>query len=177
MVNMQQEYALAVHLRACGHFLYYQTGGKTGQRRILMSLLRLESLTQRELQDALDISSGALSEILQKMEAADLVARQKSAHDKRQVRLSLTPKGREKALGLKAHYTCTLGRMFECLGTEEKAQLGAILEKLVAHLDALKADPLFLAETEGVLGNAHCCPNEKMKFGGPGCLACKEEYK
>lgn len=149
MADMHQEHALASRLRACGHFLYYQTGGKAGQRRILVTLLKRESLTQKELQDALEISSGALSEILGKMEEAKLIARKKSRDDKRQVKLTLTGAGREMALQVKAHYASMLGRMFECLNEEERARLDALLEKLVAHLDTLKIDPP-LVEGAGV---------------------------
>jgi DNA-binding MarR family transcriptional regulator len=141
--ELQQEHVLASRLRACGHFLYYQTGGKAGQRRILVTLLKHESITQKELQDALEISTGALSEILQKMEEASLVERQKSSDDRRQVKLTLTPAGKDMAVRMKAHYIRTLERMFECLGGEEKAQLCELLEKLVEHLGSLKTDPLF----------------------------------
>lgn len=144
-MELQQEHALASCLRACGHFLYYQTGGKAGQRRILVTLLKQEGLTQKELQDVLEISSGALSEILQKMEDSSLIERKKSSDDKRQMKLSLTPAGKGMALQVKAHYFRTLERMFECLAEQEKTQLGGILEKLVAHLDSLKTDPFFEA--------------------------------
>ena len=151
---MQREHALAARLRACGHFLYYQTGGKAGQRRILVTLLRRGSLTQKELQDALEISSGALSEILQKMEEAALIARKKSSDDKRQVKLALTPAGRDAALRAREHYMRMLGRMFECLDEGEKERLGEILEKLTEHLDALKADPLLEAGADGARSGA-----------------------
>ena len=118
-MELQQEYALASRMRTCGHFLYYQTGGKAGQRRILVTLLKQEGITQKELQDVLEISSGALSEILQKMEDASLIERKKSSDDKRQVKLSLTPAGKDMALQVKAHYFRTLERMFKCLGEQE----------------------------------------------------------
>lgn len=151
-METQQEHVLASNLRACGRFLYYQTGGKAGQRRILVILLERESLTQKELQDVLDISSGALSEILQKMEEAALVERQRRCDDKRQVELTLTPAGKGMALQVKAHYDCTLARMFECLGGEEKRDLGEILAKLVGHLDVLKTDPLFETGVDNFCG-------------------------
>ena len=163
-MSMQQDHALAAYLRACGHFLYYQTGAKYGQRRILVTLLKRESLSQRELQDTLDITSGALSEILQKMEDSSLVERQKNADDKRQVRLTLTRLGRQQAMQMKAHYSRTLERMFECLSDEEKADLSATLEKLVAHLDEIKCDPLFQAGPGCACGAAsvgQIYPNDK----------------
>ena len=148
-MEKQREHMLVTRLRACGNFLYYQTGGKAGQRRILVTLLRLEDLTQKELQDILDISSGALSEILQKMDDAALIERRKSKSDRRQVKLALTDEGRRRALEARAHYLRTLERMFECLSEEEQEQLGGILDKLVGHLDALKADPLLESGAEG----------------------------
>ncbi len=143
-----QEHTLAVRLKTCGRFLYYQIGGKAGQQRILMRLNNRGPTTQKELQDVLEISSGALSEILQKMEDGGLILRAKSTEDKRQVDLSLTPKGRVKAQADEAHYHRTLDRMFECLTKEQKDQLEETLGVLTAHLDELKSDPDFALSLE-----------------------------
>ncbi len=150
MPELTQEHLLAARLRACGHFLYYQTGGKAGQRRILVTLLKRGELTQKELQDALEISSGALSEILQKIEEAGWIERRKSRSDKRQVKLGLTDAGTSLALSVKEHYFKTLTRMFECLNVEERDQLEALLEKLVEHLDSIKNDAMFQAGADDV---------------------------
>ena len=144
----QQEHTLAIRLKACGRFLYYQVGGKAGQQRILMRLDSHGKTTQKELQDVLEISSGALSEILQKMEDSGMIQRTKSAEDKRQVDLSLTPEGREKAIYVEEHYHRTLTRMFECLSAEQKDQLEATLGILNAHLDEIKSDPAFAQNLE-----------------------------
>ncbi|HWS29692.1 MAG TPA: MarR family transcriptional regulator [Clostridia bacterium] len=156
-MELQLEHALAARLRACGHFLYYQTGGKAGQRRILVTLLKRGSLTQKELQDTLEVSAAALSEILGKMEEASLIERKKSDDDKRQVRLLLLQKGRSAAIKAQEHYVRMLDRMFECLSDAEKNTLDEILGKLAAHLDTLRADPILEAGAEG----AHCkqCKN------------------
>ncbi len=100
-------------------------------------------ITQKELQDVLEISSGALSEILQKMEDGELILRTKCAEDKRQVNLSLTQQGREKALSVEEHYHRTLERTFECLNAEQKDQLEETLGILTAHLEEIKSDPAF----------------------------------
>lgn len=147
----QQEHILAIRLKACGRFLYYQVGGKAGQQRILMRLNTHGQTTQKELQDVLEISSGALSEILQKMEDSGMISRTKSAEDKRQVDLALTPKGREMAQSVEAHYHRTLERMFECLSAEEKTQLEETLGVLTAHLEEIKSDPAFAQGLE------NCC--------------------
>ena len=147
--KLSREFELAASLRACGHFLYYQTGGKAGQRRILVTLLKSGDLTQKELQETLDVSSGALSEILQKMEEAALVVRKKSPGDKRQVKIALTLEGESMARSADEHYARTLERMFECLDAGEAERLGETLNKLAKHLDTLKADPLLTAGAEG----------------------------
>ena len=147
----QQEHVLAIRLKTCGRFLHYQVGGKAGQQRILMRLDSHGKTTQKELQDVLEISSGALSEILQKMEDSDLIQRTKSAEDKRQVDLVLTAKGRETARSVEAHYHRTLERMFECLTAEQKEQLEKTLGILTAHLDEIKSDPAFAQNLE------NCC--------------------
>ncbi|MPN06094.1 hypothetical protein SDC9_153349 [bioreactor metagenome] len=143
-----QEHTLAIRLKTCGRFLYYQVGGKAGQQRILMRLNSYGQTTQKELQDVLEISSGALSEILQKMEDSGLISRTKSAEDKRQVDLSLTQLGRETARSVEEHYHQTLERMFECLSPEQKNQLEQTLGILIAHLEEIKSDPAFAQSLE-----------------------------
>lgn len=143
-----QEHTLAIRLKTCGRFLYYQVGGKAGQQRILMRLNSHGQTTQKELQDVLEISSGALSEILQKMEDSGLISRTKSAEDKRQVDLSLTQLGRETAHSVEEHYHQTLERMFECLSPEQKNQLEQTLGILIAHLEEIKSDPAFAQSLE-----------------------------
>ena len=150
-MKYQQEHTIAIRLKTCGRFLYYQIGGKAGQQRILMRLNIHGQTTQKELQDVLEISSGATSEILQKMEDSGLILRQKSADDKRQVDLTLTPNGRETANSVEAHYHRTLTRMFECLSAEQKTQLEETLGILISHLDEIKSDPDFAQNLEG------CC--------------------
>ena len=46
-----QEHTLAIRLKTCGRFLYYQVGGKAGQQRILMRLNSHGQTSQKELQD------------------------------------------------------------------------------------------------------------------------------
>ena len=146
----QQEHTLAIRLKTCGRFLYYQVGGKAGQQRILMRLNSHGKTTQKELQDVLEISSGALSEILQKMEDSGLILRTKSAEDKRQVDLLLTPHGLQSAHMVEEHYHQTLERTFECLSAEQKNQLEETLGILTAHLEEIKSDPAFAQSLENV---------------------------
>lgn len=147
-MDQRQEHVLAVRLKMCGRFLFYQVGGKAGQQRILMTLLTHGHMTQKELQDRLEISSGAMSEILQKMEDANLIARSKSSDDKRLVDLALSEHGTAVAGQVKEQYHLSLSRIFECLDAEQANQLESILDVLTKHLEELKADPLFARAAE-----------------------------
>ena len=149
-MDPRQEHILAVRLKTCGRFLFYQVGGKTGQQRILMTLHTLGHMTQKELQDRLEVSSGALSEILQKMEDANLIVRAKSADDKRQVDLALSEHGKVVALEVKERYHRSLARIFECYDDSQRDQLEELLGVLTQHLDELKSDPLFTQAAEAM---------------------------
>ena len=149
-MDPRQEHILAVQLKTIGRFLFYQVGGKAGQQRILMTLLALEHMTQKELQDRLEISSGAMSEILQKMEDANLITRSKSSDDKRQVDLALSEHGKTAALQVKERYHLSLARIFECYDEKQRDQLQLLLEELTRHLDELKTDPLFKQTAEAM---------------------------
>ncbi len=84
-------------MRACGHHLYIRSGRSAGQGRILAILLERSSMTQKELQEILQIQPGSISEILAKMEEKSLIRRQKSDGDRRRSVIELTATGRGEA--------------------------------------------------------------------------------
>ncbi len=128
---------LISRLRECGHFLHYKTGEKGGQRRILIKILAHGSLTQRQLQELMKLSSGAISEILAKMEAEGLITRVKSEGDKRQVELTLTDCGRESAIRLVKADAQLARQLFSVLSASEKEELAGLLKKLLAGWNAM----------------------------------------
>ena len=81
-----------------GHFLHLHAGGRSGKQRMLERILREGgTISQRELQDTVPISSAAVSEVLAKLEFEGLITRTRSESDKRQlehapVRMSPTPR-------------------------------------------------------------------------------------
>ena len=60
----ESDLRLVGRLRECGHFLYYRMGKKSGQSRILVKILAQGSLTQRQLQERMNLSSGTMGGIL-----------------------------------------------------------------------------------------------------------------
>lgn len=122
---------LRMLMRRCGHVLWHQSGGKESQKRILSILSRHEVMTQKELQEELDIKSGSLSEILGKIEHDALIERKPNEQDKRNIDVCLSEAGKQAVqLNRQARQQETK-EMFACLSEEEKDQLLVILHKLV----------------------------------------------
>jgi DNA-binding MarR family transcriptional regulator len=70
------------------------------QYLVMLALWEQQTLTVRELGDALQLDSGTLSPLLKRLEAAGLVRRKRRTNDERTVEATLTDKGR--ALRMKA---------------------------------------------------------------------------
>lgn len=87
-------------------------------------------MSQKELNEILQIQPGSLSEILTKLEQKDLITREKDAEDKRKCIVKLTPAGKTAAQGQKPRLE--EDNMFSVLSNEEQSQLKAILKKLLA---------------------------------------------
>lgn len=71
--------------------------GKASQKRILVILNELETITQRDLTERLGIQPGSASEILSKMESAGWICRPQNETDRRTIDVCLTDSGRELA--------------------------------------------------------------------------------
>jgi DNA-binding MarR family transcriptional regulator len=77
-----------------GHFLHLHAGGRSGKQHMLERILREGgTVSQRELQDTVPISSAAVSEVLAKLESEGLITRTRSESDKRQLDVTFTENG------------------------------------------------------------------------------------
>ena len=101
------------------------------QARVLSILREHGPMSQRDLLALLDVRSSSLSELLSKLEAGGLIARERNPDDRRGFILSAT------GAGLALSETDADGRepdFFACLDPTEKAQLAAILTKIATPL-------------------------------------------
>lgn len=125
-----------------GHFLHQHRGGMSGQQHVLVALLKNGStMNQRDLQQFSRIASGSISELLAKLEAEGLVTRLRSQTDRRQLTITLTPEGTERALEVVREWDRFDARAFACLTEDEVAELADTLDRLAAHwreLDTIK---------------------------------------
>ena len=123
---------LIINLRDLGHIMRFLYEGKASQKRILIILNELKTITQRDLTEHLGIQPGSASEILSKLESAGLIIRTQNETDRRTTDVSLTDAGRELAVEALAQRQRRHEEMFSCISEEEKEKLLLLLERIYA---------------------------------------------
>lgn len=121
---------LVINLRDLGHIMRLLYEGKASQKRILIILDELETVTQKDLTERLGIKPGSASEILSKLESAGLIIRTRNEADHRTTDVCLTDSGRELAAEALAQRQKRHKEMFSCLSEEERQELLSLLEKV-----------------------------------------------
>lgn len=125
-----------------------------GQGRILAVLTERDGVTTRELVEVLDVRPSSLNESLGRLEARGLVERRQSQADGRQVEVRITDVGRELARTIEERDP---SKMFDCLTDEEREQLGALLDKVIAST----------REARGHGRHGHGCHGHGPEGGAP----------
>ena len=128
---------LAGKLARCGKVLSHHLGEQRGQGQILRILSEEGDLSQRALQDRMEIRSGSMSELAAKLENKGLIVRVRDDQDKRKVLLSLTELGRDRV----AHQTETdicqrRAELFSALSKDEQDVLQSLLTKLLTDWES-----------------------------------------
>ncbi|MCD7839429.1 MAG: MarR family transcriptional regulator [Erysipelotrichaceae bacterium] len=118
---------LAGLLIKCSQVLNHKMGKKQGQGRILEILNERDTISQKELQDILNIKAGSISEILSKLEKSGKIIRYKDNNDKRKSVIQITDKGRNTI----THYQNNNEDIFFMLDDNEKEQLSYLLNKIL----------------------------------------------
>ena len=117
-----------------GYFLHVHWGGRNGKQHVLTELLAHGSqMTQRALQEASCITSASLSEVISKLEREGLVARERSERDGRQLTVTLTEAGGERAAEVLRTRDEFNARAFSCLTDAETEELAGLLDRLAEH--------------------------------------------
>lgn len=117
-----------------GHYLYWHAGGRGGKHAILvLLLLNGGRLPQREVLERSHITSAALSEVLAKLESEGLIARTRSAQDRRQLDVVLTQEGEACARDMLETKRRFEADSLSVLTEEEKRELQSLLERVRAH--------------------------------------------
>ena len=86
-------------------------------------------MTQREIQERLQIQPGSVSELTGKLELKGFVTRSRDEDDRRRVVLTLTPTGRKAAEAAASRKDVAV--RFDGLTEAERGELAALLEKVI----------------------------------------------
>lgn len=121
---------LIINMRDLNHIMRSLYEGKASQKRILIILNEVGSITQRDLTERLGIKPGSASEILSKLENAGYISRTMSEADRRTANILLTEKGVQAAMEAAGQRSRRHVEMFSCLSENEKTELLVLLEKL-----------------------------------------------
>lgn len=126
-------------LRRCGHFLHHRMGGgKASQSRVLHILDHHEGITQSQLQETMGIRQSSMSELVQKLEEQDLIVRERSDRDRRQILISLTDAGREELRANDEKRSLQAQQLLNSLSEGEQEQLSMLLGKLLSDWEEMR---------------------------------------
>ena len=122
--------------------LFAQHGLQPGEFDVLATLRRSGApyaLTPTALYEAAMLSSGGMTNRIDRLEAAGLIERQKHPSDRRGVLVALTSQGRELIDKLVLLHVANEQRMLASLTAREQGQLGQLLAKLLQGMAQAKA--------------------------------------
>ena len=130
--NADKNDRLIFNFRDINHTMRALYEGRGSQKRILMILLDVGTITQRGLTEWLGIQPGSASAVLAKLEKSGLIARTENPDDRRTTDITLTEQGKEMAEEAAEQRKLRHEQMFINLTEGEKDTLLALLEKLNA---------------------------------------------
>jgi MarR family 2-MHQ and catechol resistance regulon transcriptional repressor len=100
------------------------------QLGVLEALLHKGAMTHRDLGRKVLISAGNVSDVVDKLERRELVARARDPADRRAVRVELTGPGRALIEDLFPRHAADIARAMAGLSSGELRELGALLRRL-----------------------------------------------
>jgi len=108
---------------------------------IVLTKLREGTLNASDLCRTMRYDNGALTRLLDQLEARGYVERERSQADRRVVELRLTPAGRRKVTQLMPLLVDCLNSSLASFSKAEFSELVRLLDKLIAGLHAPRQDP------------------------------------
>lgn len=109
---------------------------------LLVELRAAGEVTQQQMADRLSIDKSRVSRLCAALERKDLLARERDASDRRNLRLCLTESGEKAAAGLRRAWRAYHDRMLGAMTPSERRALLAGLTAFSRELAAAHADQL-----------------------------------
>ena len=104
------------------------------QATLLCRLYVNNGMTQSEIADQLSVQGATVTNILQRMEEAGLVTRQRDMDDNRLVRVYLTDSGREKERAITEQFLHLERAVFEGISEPDRARLHRLLGQMLHNM-------------------------------------------
>lgn len=112
-------------------------GMHRGQALVLCAVVGRGGLTQTELAGELSVRGATVTNMLQKLEEANLVTRQRDAEDNRLVRVHATEAGRELELSLSRQLDSLEDAVLAGLNAADRAVLRRLVWQMIANLEGI----------------------------------------
>jgi DNA-binding MarR family transcriptional regulator len=109
-------------------------GMHRAQAGLLCRLYVNNGMTQSELADQLAVQGATITNILQRMEDAGLVARRRDPDDNRLVRVYLTEAGREHERAITQKFFELEAAVFDGIGETERVRLRGLLRQMLTNM-------------------------------------------
>lgn len=138
VIGRLHEYALRLDREQLAP-LFAAHGLQRGEFDVLATLRRAGApfaLTPTALYETMMLSSGGMTARIDRLERRGLIAREPNPDDRRGVLVALTPEGRALVETVVTRHAANETRLLSGLTAEELAQLGALLKRALAALDA-----------------------------------------
>ena len=119
-----------------------------GQWRFLRELWREDGITQRELSERLSMREPSTVAAVRSLENAALVRRVRDDHDKRKIRVPLTPRAKRLRLPLLRHVRDVNALATEGIPARDLETTRRVLLQLIANLEACSGGQLTRGEAE-----------------------------
>ena len=116
-----------------------RVGLKPRQVHAILHLAENGGMTQRELGEVMAVDPSILVGVLNPLEEAGLISRQRDNTDRRRHNILLTPAGRKKIAEVEREQAAAEDTYFAGLEPAERAQLLELLFRAGAHLDGREA--------------------------------------
>ena len=139
---------------------------------ILIQLTRHTHLSPTELSLHLGYDMGALTRIVDDLQAKRLVHRGRSEHDRRAVQIAVTPEGRRLAFSIKATVVDLINDLVEPFTKAETEMLISLLQRLLLHMEgapgrysseASMAAEKSLSDRHAAAANVPATPSRKVQ--------------
>jgi MarR family transcriptional regulator, organic hydroperoxide resistance regulator len=109
-------------------------GMHRAQASLLCRLFVNNGLTQSEIAEQLSVQGATITNILQRMEEAGLVTRQRDSEDNRLVRVYLTEAGRQKERAITEQFLKLEGMIFEGMNENDRVRMRSLLQQMLQNM-------------------------------------------